>query len=94
MNCIGDMFYVIDVGSAVQVKRGRRWSTRGRDRRRGRKLKGGKEQGNRSRGGSGVHQWERELRGPASGGVAVQEQGRCWCSTEGSTCGWREEEGV
>jgi len=26
-------------------------------------------------------------------GVAVQEQGRCWCSTEGGTCGGRKGEG-
>ena len=42
MNCIGDMLYVTNVGSVVQVIRGRRWSIRGRERWRGRKLKGGK----------------------------------------------------
>ena len=51
MTCIGEMLNVTAVAFVVQVKRGRRCSTRGRERRRGRKMRGGREQGSPRKGG-------------------------------------------
>ena len=86
MNCIGDMFYVTDVGAVVQV-------TRGRERRRGTKLKGGKGAREPQQGWIRSPLVGARAQGTGFGGVAVQVQGRCWCSTEGDTCGGREGEG-